>query len=197
MQQRAPFAIFSDLVAQGVGLRKLQQVSTTCHYPRTFDPSSTRDPSTRRTQHPPYRCFPMQTVKLTDRSCPTSPVFLCATSQLMRHFMHGHGPRIDRDDQYIRSVQLRYCRRVRPFTKERYSRKLSLPSTHLTSRFFMALDSQVLFTELPTQWHSVDKSIRSDVTVIHHEFDNRNLSKIIWILGKRTSPIRIPRWTQH
>lgn len=49
----------------------------------------------------------------------------------------------------------------------------------------IALDSKDLFQTLPTQRNSIDKSIRADVNVIHHEFETQNVHEIMWIPGKQ------------
>lgn len=47
----------------------------------------------------------------------------------------------------------------------------------------IVLDSKDLFYSLSTQRNSIDKSIRANVNVIRHEFEIRNVHKIIWIPG--------------
>ena len=49
----------------------------------------------------------------------------------------------------------------------------------------VALDSKDLFQSLSTQRNSIDKSIRADVNVIRHEFETKNVHKIMWIPGKQ------------
>lgn len=46
------------------------------------------------------------------------------------------------------------------------------------------LDRQDLHTSLSTKKNSLNKSVRADVNVIRHEFEQRHVERIVWVPGK-------------
>lgn len=175
LQQKAPDLLVCHLIEQVNILRKLKRIGTCMSYPRPTDNSQ----------------YVLTVLAFADASKSSENgqlgvlVGLLLGEMKMGSIFHPISWNSHKSKRPVKSVPAaEILATSEAIDESKMIAHAYMELLNLNVPVHVCVDSKDLFTSLSTQRNSIDRSIRSDVACIRHEFQVGNVDEISWIPGK-------------